>query len=638
MRLILAQIGDNQTIRFAVKEIMRLIKTMDNSLVLDVRKYPEKNESVKNALWVGLDGSMEYDQKKDGIFISIENGAGIITGSNERSVLIAAYRFMYELGCRYLYPGTDGEKIPKRTLDYADVSADVQETPSYNHRGICIEGAVGYEHVFNTIDWLPKVGMSAFFTQFSTPGTFFRKYYEKFYKDSKDRDFGNEIPNRDIDAMIDSLLCEIETRGLVYHAVGHGWNCAPFGIDDSGWEKFEGEIDESVKNILALRNGKREFFGGVPKNTNLCYSNPYVQNKMTDAVVEYCKNHPSVDYLHFWLADEALNQCECEKCAEKRPSDYYVDMLNMLDEKLSLAGIDTKIVFLIYVDLLFAPEKEKFKNPDRFVLMFAPINRWYSEFYDEIDLDNLPKIPPYIRNKEFNRCGSAINISYLKEWQKHYNGEAFDFDYHLMWDHHADPGYYNVAELMHRDMVALEKLNLDGMVSCQLLRSAFPTGLPQYCMASALWNKNKSFEDVKNEYFTAAFQDNADAVSQYLAEISALFCPNFIRGQVHLFEKEEYVGRCKKVKAVIKDFSEKYIKRYRDLSKEWQYLAVHATLTDILADAYIAAYSGEKEKVPALKEKFSAYVKQSEKIIDMVCAETSYCKNTLEMYLNRHLQ
>ena len=99
-------------------------------------------------------------------------------------------------------------------------------------------------------------------------------------------------------------------------------------------------------------------------------------------MVEYCKNHPSVDYLHFWLADEALNQCECEKCAEKRPSDYYVDMLNMLDEKLSLAGIDTKIVFLIYVDLLFAPEKEKIKNPDRFTLMFAPINRWYSEFYD----------------------------------------------------------------------------------------------------------------------------------------------------------------------------------------------------------------------------------------------------------------
>ena len=117
MRLILAAIDNNQTVKFAVEEIVRLIKKMDKNLTLDVRRYFDKDETVKNALWVGLDGSVEKSED-DRIVVKVENGVGIITGSNDRSVLMAAYRFMYELGCRYLYPGADGEKIPVRSLDY----------------------------------------------------------------------------------------------------------------------------------------------------------------------------------------------------------------------------------------------------------------------------------------------------------------------------------------------------------------------------------------------------------------------------------------------------------------------------------------------------------------------------------------
>ena len=124
MRLILASIGNNQTVKFAIEEIVRLIKKMDKNLTLDVRRYFDKDETVKNALWVGLDGSVEKSED-DHIVVKVENGAGVITGSNERSVLMAAYRFMYELGCRYLYPGADGEKIPVRSLDYKDLKASV---------------------------------------------------------------------------------------------------------------------------------------------------------------------------------------------------------------------------------------------------------------------------------------------------------------------------------------------------------------------------------------------------------------------------------------------------------------------------------------------------------------------------------
>ena len=630
MRLILAQIGKSNTVRFAVKEIVRLIKTMDPSLVLDVRIYDQWESSVKNALWVGLDGSVEYSEQQDKLYVHVKNGVGVISGANERSVLMAAYRFMYELGCRFLYPGADGEKIPRRSLDYADVKADVEEIPSCRHRGICIEGSVGYEHVYNTIDWLPKVGRSAFFMQFFTPSVCFRRYHERFYNDPADRDFGPGLTDEEIDAMVVSLREEIKTRGLVYHAVGHGWTCAPFDLENSGWDAVEREPSEKIRQILAKTDGKRQFFGGKPRHTQLCYSNPFVREKITDSIAVYCKEHTEVDYLYFCLADNVFNHCECEECIKKRPSDYYVDMLNLLDEKLSAEGVDTKIVFSVYTDLFFAPEKETIKNPDRFTLLFAPIHRWHSEGFADVDLDALPEVPPYVRNKEFPRFHVDMNVAFLKQWQKNFaSDDSFDFDYHLMWAHHSDPGYYDFARHLHSDMAALERIGLNGMISCQLLRNAFPTGLPQYAMASALWNKARSFEEVKDEYFRAAFGESAAAVDAYLAELSSLFC----RGKVDRFGKDAYILRCDRAKTLIKAFSEEYIERYKDTAKEWQYLAVHAVLTDILAEAYIALCQGNTGAAEDLKKRFRAYVKQSQTLIDTVCDDVMYLDNVLEKYL-----
>ena len=628
MRLILAQIGDNKTVKLAVKELCRLIKAMDDRVVLDVRKYASKIPSVKNALWVGLDGSAERSEN-DRIYLKVENGAGIISGSNERSVLMAAYRFMKELGCRYLYPGRDGEKIPKRSLSYADLTVQISEAASNEFRGICIEGSVGYEHVLNTIEWLPKVGMREFFTQFFTPGSFFRSYYEKL----SDQDLKIEMSNEDIDAIVASLSDEIEERGLIYHAVGHGWNCKPFGLDDSGWDVFEGELDDNTRGLLARINGKRDFYSGRPKNTQLCYSNPYVRERITDCIKDYCANNSQVDYLHFWLADEALNHCECEECVKKIPTDFYVDMLNLLDEKLTKAGIDTKIVFLIYTDLLFAPEKSAIKNPDRFTLMFAPINRWYTQSYADVDLEDLPELPVYERNKEFPRHKDALNVAYLKEWQKVFKGKAFVFDYHLMWHHHSDPGYYNIARFLHKDMTALDRIGLDGMMSCQLLRSAFPTGLPQYAMAAGLWDKESRFEDIEEEYFSADFGEDGRKVRDYLRKISDLFAKIFSRGTGEEF-KNYAIELCKEVKALTDDFGKEYIRPGKESSNDLKYLEIHGRLTDILADIYIAAFEKDEEKISLLKERFRKAVSESEEIIDSVCDQKNYCDNLLEMYLS----
>ena len=599
MKLTLARIGRSETVRFAAKELERCLRQMDPLLFVESRIYDVMNPQVEGVLWLGLDGSVAADEQ-DEICIKVEKGAGVITGSNERSVLMAAYRFLFELGCRFLRPGADGEVIPARRLDADALQAEVCEKASYRHRAICIEGASGYEHVYNMIDWLPKVGMSGYFMQFHTPSAFFKRFYNR---DVNPHVETAPVTDDDIAHIWKSLEEEIVKRGLDYHAAGHGWTCEPFGIHATSWGQYDGEVSEETKQYFAEINGVRELWRGVALNTNLCYSNPAVRDKMTDAIVRYCIEHPAVNFLHVWLADGSNNHCECAECVKKLPSDYYVILLNELDKKLTEAGVTTKIVCLIYVDLLWAPESEKIVNQDRFVLMFAPITRTYTNAFTDFDITEQVELTPYVRNKLVMPKSVAENVARLSRWQKEQlQGDSFDFDYHMMWDHYLDPGYYECARILHKDMANLDKIGLNGMVSCQLQRTAFPTGLPIYAMAKALWNKKSTFEEVCEEYFTAAFGEDGSKVEKYLSTLSELFDPAYLRGEKEL-NPAAAEEKLLQAKEVIAAFEKEELAAKAEKNASWQYLKHHAEIVTQYADtliAYIGTHVTEEGKEQAL--------------------------------------
>jgi hypothetical protein len=114
-------------------------------------------------------------KRDDSIYVCVENNEGIITGCNPRAVLIAAYRFLKELGVAWVRPTDDGEVVNEKKL--TDINVKVQEKASYRHRAICIEGSVSYEHVLNMIKWIPRAGLSGYFFQFSRPFHFFDRWY-----------------------------------------------------------------------------------------------------------------------------------------------------------------------------------------------------------------------------------------------------------------------------------------------------------------------------------------------------------------------------------------------------------------------------------------------------------------------------
>ena len=406
---------------------------------------------------------------------------------------------------------------------------------------------------------------------------------------------------------------EIKKRSLIYHAVGHGWTCEPFGIEGLGWDPVEDDIDSKTREYLAKVDGERKLWHGVPLNTNLCYSNPEVRDIIVEDIVNYSKEHPQIDVIQFWLADGSNNQCECDECQQKLPSDFYIMMLNRLDERLTEEELDIKIVFLIYVDLLWAPETERIQNPDRFILMFAPITRTYSHTFSTDK--KLPDIPPYERNKLKFSPKVEDNLALLRSWQGLFEGDSFDFDYHYMWDHYYDPGYYQVAKILSDDIKNLKEIGLNGFLSCQTQRAFFPTGLSMYVMGRTLWNKELEFDNLAREYFESAFGEDWNECKNYFKQLSELFDPPYLRGEKETVSQEAS-EKLSKVCQVVDDFRDIIDKNLegQDLGHRasWEYLTYHADLVCLLGLTLEARAQGNTAKAKSIWKLTKKYAQEHE--------------------------
>jgi hypothetical protein len=146
------------------------------------------------------------------------------------------------------------------------------------------------------IDWAPKVGFNGFFIQFREAFTFFDRWYSHRNNPIKKKDSFSLEQAREY---VRLAVKEIQKRGLIYHAVGHGWTSEALGIPGLGWDPGTYTLKPELTQYLAEVNLKREFWQGVPLNTNLCYSNIEVRNLIVENIISYLHKHPEVDLLHF---------------------------------------------------------------------------------------------------------------------------------------------------------------------------------------------------------------------------------------------------------------------------------------------------------------------------------------------------
>lgn len=509
MKIIYQTRNIEQTVSFAGLELCRYLEQMLHS-----------EEGVFSV-------ALEVDARKgcDAFSVDMTDFGGSITGNNPRSVLLGVYDYLHHLGCRFLTPVKETEIVPRITRTV--LPAHYEKQASFKHRGVCIEGANSVENVLDFIDWLPKMGYNSFFLQFKVPYIFLSRWY---HHDKNPYTTAENYTMDDARQAMGLFEQEMAKRSLILHKVGHGWTGEVLGSDTVGsWNAVEAAVVPDRQDMAAQIGGKRGFYMGIPANTNLCFSNPRTVDTFADLVVCYAKENPEVEYLHVWLADEYNNVCECDSCKKTTVSDQYVELLNEIDRRLTAEGLPTRLVFLLYQELLWPPVRARLHNPDRFLLMFAPISRTFERSYDLSD--RCDQIPEYVPNDITLPTNLGENLSFLKGWQEQFSGEGFVYDYPLGRAHYGDFGYLHISRIIGQDIKKLRQMGLDGYISCQELRACSPNMLPNYVMGRVLFDESADVEQLIREYYEAAYPEAPQLAKAYLERLSALSSCDYLNGK-----------------------------------------------------------------------------------------------------------
>lgn len=584
-------------------------------------------------LFADFDITLEVEEPlyDDAIAISVKDKKGYVAGSNERSVLIGVYRLLSEWGIGWVRPGRNGTHYPKGCTA-PDV--EIQEVAAKRHRTVCIEGAVSVENVLDMIEWLPKVGFNGYYIQFSLPYEFFERWYSHRKNTIKSPE---PFTVEQAEEYHRRMVQEIKRRGLFLHAMGHGWTCAPFGISDHGWYVQKPEsIPQYYKDVCALVNGERKVWRDTPLATQLCYSNPFVRKTMVNAVIKYIDEHRETDVIHFWLGDYFNNTCECSECTKGTHADHYVRMINDITDMLVCRRLDVKVVFCIGYNNAHPPKLERIKHPKNVMLMFAPISRSYAESFP--DGYRVTEIPEYKTNGfelVYGKTASVdAHLAYLHAWKQCYDGDIVDFDYHLMWDHILDAGGEGIARVAYNDIRNFDPLGINGFISCQLQRNAFPTSIAMTTMAKALWNNDADFDKIRRELYAAAFGKGAlDELCNYFAELSHAFDIGVLRGQ-RLFDRVEFKERMETVVNVMDSFKaviEWNLESDNPCHREsWEMLALHRQVYLLIGKAVLARLDYNEEEAGELIKAAQAIVWEHEDELQSVLDSMYFCRMTSE--------
>ena len=528
--LAINKIRSNHVIDHAAEELKKYLRMMmPEGGDVKIALSPDAKDGFRLGLMddFGLDTSDAEDLELDDIvYIDCDTEGGIIAGSNPRSVLLAVYEYLRQNGCRWLMPGVDGEYIPMQDIK----PVKYRHLASMRYRGWCNEGAEYQQCMLDAIDLAPKLGMNVFMLEFRIPTSYYNRYYNHLHN----------TENRPVERVtFDTILqwkreceSEIAKRGLQLHDIGHGFTGDPFGIDSS-LRPADGDNEKAVpegsRKYLALVKGERKLRANCPNYTNFCMSNPEAQKLFVDYVVRYAEMHSNVDYLHVWLGDAMNCHCECEECQKKTPSDWYVILLNRIDKLLTEKKLDTRLVFIAYVDNLWAPIEEKIENQSRFTLLFAPISRKYTEPMPETF--NYIPTTPYVRNQLKMPTTLEASFSYLDDWKKHWKGSNVAYEYHFWRHQYYDPSGLRIAERVHEDVKVYKKNGVNGIIQDGSQRSFFPNGLAFYAYARTLFDTALCFEDIVKDYFETAYGDNWREYREYLERVAETFDFAYISGQ-----------------------------------------------------------------------------------------------------------
>ena len=303
-------------------------------------------------------------------------------------------------------------------------------------------------------------------------------------------------------------------------------------------------------------------------------------------------------------------------------------LLNEIDAALTASELDTRIVFIAYLDTIFAPEKMKLNNKDRFALLYAPISRSYTRSIDE----NTKPAPveKYVRNKWKQPTDMGATLSYLVEWQKVFGGMSFSYEYHFWRHQFLDLGGLSIARRLYEDVRSLKITGLEGYVEDGSQRSAYPNAFPVYIYAETLMNRNCDFDKVKADYFYHIYGEDWEKAAAILEKIGDAFDFKYMEGEcskdktVSKYydpERSERLSEISSLSKELKALAEAHLNMpYRPQTVSWRLLLRHAEYVELWREIMTEKALGNDVSAAnlavAFRDKFGKYELEMERYYD----------------------
>ena len=523
--LTIYRLGDEAPVCLAAAELARCLRKMTGQRI-EVRAA-KRFDAGQSAIYLGLPerfageaGTLPQPDRWDDAYVMRSCAhALVISGANERSVLFAIYHWLQELGARWVRPGKDGEYLPHIPLPSLQ-GWEIVEQAGTRHRGFVIEGYADIDEVLDLIAWMPKMRMNSYMLQFRIAANFWRRWYAGDIYNWWVPPHPVQLSDEECAALDERVIAHLQARGMIFHRVGHGWTAGAVGVD----ENCSGIVEcpaEDIRPLLAQVKGVREWFGGSPTNTELCYSNPEAFRRIVEGVLTYAAAHPEVDVLHFWGSDNCNNWCDCAQCAPLQPSDWYIKVVNAIAPRLREINPRMRLIIICYTDTMWPPEQVQLVEPhDNVTFQFAPYDRCYAHAICDPACSSETPVPRFRRNEVVWPTANTDFANMLKAWQEYLPAgtDAVAFEYYYWWPLVYDLLAADFSRVIRDDVDQYRRHGVNGVISCQSHRAFLPTGLPMTVFGAALWNPDITLGAVEEQYYPAAFGLAADMARQFITD------------------------------------------------------------------------------------------------------------------------
>ena len=629
------KITSNPVVDFAAEELKKYLRMMMPRSGEYVISYdPQAKDGYRLGLMAdfGIPTDEAKDLELDDIMhVDTDEKGGIIAGSNYRSVLLAVYQYLRINGCRWLFPGLDGEYIPIQDVK----PTKYHKMPDMRYRSQCNEGAETQQSMLDTIDFTPKVGMNTYMIESDIPYTYYKKYYEHQGNPARE---GEPVS---VDTVLQwKRVTEVEMakRGIRMFDMGHGWTAESFGISSVvGWEKQgDDTIPEDMRKYLALIDGKRELYRGVALNTQICMSNPEARQLIIKHVVEYAKQSQNVHCLKVGLGDYMMNHCECDECRKMRPSDWLMVLDNERDEALTKEGLPQKQGFSIYSDTTWEPQHIKLNHPEHFVGALCPISREYTK---DVPVNPTPeKITEYVRNKTGRLDTLEEYIWRYYQWKKMAPADYIVYEYHFWKAQFYCPSCTTFAKRLHDDVIAYDKNEFIGIMEDMSQRNFFPNALAFSTYAQTMYDLNMDLDAFIDDYFAHAYGEAKDIVKTFFEELEKVFPQKFVDTphtrpvDIDKYHDKNMIPKLREAKMLCYKLDED-LKPYRNMPYRVQTVAIRLLgyYTEFLrgmADAFMIKLTGDdagaKKAYTDFLNRFGAKERDIEPYYDQFLARLTF--------------